>query len=148
PSIRSASPSPCCGGIFDWDRALLRLEELNAQAGDPSLWEDAAAAQKLMRERTHLSDAIEGYRALERELEDALTLIELGEAENDPGSIAEAERALAALKERAAKRELESLLSGEAGANDCYVEVHAGAGGTEAQDWAQMLLRMYMRWAE
>ena len=101
-----------------------------------------------MRERTHLSDAIAAFRALERELDDAITLAELGEAEGDTASIDEAQRNLANLKERAAKRELESLLSGEADMNDCYLEVHAGAGGTEAQDWAQMLLRMYVRWAE
>jgi peptide chain release factor 2 len=101
-----------------------------------------------MRERTHLSDSIAGYRSLERELDDALTLAELGEAEGDEGSVDEAQRNIAELKERAAKRELESLLSGEADHNDCYLEVHAGAGGTEAQDWAQMLLRMYVRWAE
>jgi peptide chain release factor 2 len=101
-----------------------------------------------MRERTHLADAIGAFRALERELDDALTLAELGEAEGDNASIDEAQRNLADLKERAAKRELESLLSGEADMNDCYLEVHAGAGGTEAQDWAQMLLRMYVRWAE
>jgi peptide chain release factor 2 len=101
-----------------------------------------------MRERTHLSDAIAAYRALERELDDAVTLAELGEAEGDSASVDEAQRSLADLKARAAKRELESLLSGEADMNDCYLEVHAGAGGTEAQDWAQMLLRMYVRWAE
>jgi peptide chain release factor 2 len=101
-----------------------------------------------MRERTHLADAIEGYRELERGLDDALTLIELGEAEGDAAAVAEAETLLRELKERAAKRELESLLSGEADSNDCYLEVHAGAGGTEAQDWAEMLLRMYVRWAE
>jgi peptide chain release factor 2 len=101
-----------------------------------------------MRERTHLADAIEGYRELERGLDDALTLIELGEAEGDAAAVAEAEALLRELKERAAKRELESLLSGEADSNDCYLEVHAGAGGTEAQDWAEMLLRMYVRWAE
>ncbi|MBX6320662.1 MAG: peptide chain release factor 2 [Rhodospirillaceae bacterium] len=133
---------------LDWDRALVRLEELNARAGDPRLWEDAAEAQKVMRERTHLADAVEAYRALERELDDALTLIELGQAEGDAEAVAEGERSLAALKERAAQRELESLLSGEADANDCYLEVHAGAGGTEAADWAEMLLRMYIRWAE
>src|SRR6185503_8356095 len=77
-----------------------------------------------------------------------LTLIELGEAEGDQGSVAEAEAQLKVLQARAAKRELESLLSGEADANDCYVEIHAGAGGTEAQDWAEMLARMYVRWAE
>jgi len=101
-----------------------------------------------MRERTHLSDAVAAFRALERELDDAVTLAELGEAEGDNASVDEAQRNLADLKERAAKRELESLLSGEADMNDCYLEVHAGAGGTEAQDWAQMLLRMYVRWAE
>ncbi len=101
-----------------------------------------------MRERTHLANALEGYRDLERGLDDALTLIELGEAEDDAAAVAEAEAQLKEVKERAAKRELESLLSGEADLNDCYLEVHAGAGGTEAQDWAEMLLRMYIRWAE
>ena len=101
-----------------------------------------------MRERTHLDNAIKAYSTLERELDDALTLIELGEAEDDRASIAEAEGQLRDLRARAAKRELESLLSGEADANDCYVEIHAGAGGTEAQDWAEMLVRMYVRWAE
>jgi peptide chain release factor 2 len=101
-----------------------------------------------MRERTHLSTALDSYRNLERGLDDALVLAELGEAEGDNDSIDEAQRQLADLKAIAAKRELESLLSGEADANDCYLEVHAGAGGTEAQDWAQMLLRMYVRWAE
>jgi peptide chain release factor 2 len=101
-----------------------------------------------MRERTHLENAMKSYQTLERELEDALTLIDLGEAEGDQATVAEAETQLKDLRARAAKRELESLLSGEADHNDCYVEVHAGAGGTEAQDWAQILARMYVRWAE
>ena len=101
-----------------------------------------------MRERTHLETAINGYRTLERELADSLDLIEMGEAEGDAEVVADAERTLYSLKARAAKLELESLLSGEADANDCYLEVNAGAGGTEAQDWAEMLLRMYLRWAE
>ncbi len=101
-----------------------------------------------MRERNQLQDGIESCTRLERELDDALTLAELGEAEGDAGALAEAEGQLRALCERAAKRELESLLSGEADSGDCYLEVHAGAGGTEAQDWAEMLLRMYVRWAE
>jgi peptide chain release factor 2 len=144
----SGRPWPCCGGIFDWDNAVKRIEELNARAEDPNLWNDRAAAQKLMRERTHLDSAMTAYRTLERELDDALTLIELGEAEDDQASVSEAEAQLKELRARAATRELESLLSGEADANDCYVEIHAGAGGTEAQDWAEMLTRMYMRWAE
>jgi peptide chain release factor 2 len=145
---RSGPPWHCCGGIFDWDRALKRLDELNAKAEDPNLWNNRAAAQKLTRERAHLDNAVKAYRTLEQELDDALTLIELGEAEGDKDSVAEAEAQLKALRARAAQRELESLLSGEADANDCYVEVHAGAGGTEAQDWAEILTRMYARWAE
>jgi len=101
-----------------------------------------------MRERNHLQTALDAYRRLERELDDALTLAELAEGEGDAAALAEAEAQLKQLRARAAKLELESLLSGEADANDCYLEVHAGAGGTEAQDWAEMLLRMYVRWAE
>jgi peptide chain release factor 2 len=117
-------------------------------AEDPQLWEKPEKAQKTMRERTHLANAVEAYRTMERELDDALTLAELGEAEGDAKSVDEAQAQLTALRDEAAKRELESLLSGEADQNDCYLEVHAGAGGTEAQDWAEMLLRMYTRWAE
>ena len=117
-------------------------------AEDPQLWEKPEKAQKTMRERTHLANAIESYRVMERELDDALTLAELGETEGDTKSVDEAQAALTGLRAEAGKRELESLLSGEADQNDCYLEVHAGAGGTEAQDWAEMLLRMYTRWAE
>jgi len=101
-----------------------------------------------MRERTRLDDSIGAYRGLERRLEDALTLLELGEAEGDAASVAEGEAELNALHESAARLQLTSLLSGEADANDSYLEVHAGAGGTEAQDWAAMLVRMYARWAD
>jgi len=101
-----------------------------------------------MRERTRLDQAIAKYRGFEQRLEDALTLIELGEAEEDQDSVAEAEAELTRLRAVVAKRQLASLLSGEADANDCYLEIHAGAGGTEAQDWAEMLTRMYARWAE
>ena len=132
----------------DWDNALVRLDELNAMAEDPRLWENAAQAQKVMRERTHLDQAIGSVRAIERQIDDCLELIELGEAEGDQEVVADAERQLQGLKAEARQRELESLLSGEADSNDCYLEVHAGAGGTEAQDWAEMLLRMYTRWAE
>jgi peptide chain release factor 2 len=121
---------------------------LNAKAENPALWNDSTAAQEVMRERTRLEQAIGGYRQIERELDDALGLIEMGDAEGEASIVAEAEAALATLRLKVAKRELESLLSGEADGNDCYLEVHAGAGGTEAQDWALMLLRMYVRWAE
>ena len=102
----------------------------------------------MLRERTRLERAIDSYSRIEREVSDAVELIGLGEAEGDTAIIADAEKLLDALREEAQRREVESLLSGEADANDCYLEVHAGAGGTEAQDWAEMLLRMYVRWAE
>jgi peptide chain release factor 2 len=124
------------------------LSELTAKAEDPKLWDDPDAAQQLMRERTRLERSVEGYRRIEREVDDALELIALGEAEGDEAIVAEAEAALEKLRDEAQQRELESLLSGEADPNDCYLEVHAGSGGTEAQDWAEMLLRMYVRWAE
>jgi peptide chain release factor 2 len=101
-----------------------------------------------MRERNTLDARIVGYRKLESSLSDGIGLIELGELEDEPEIVAEAEGALAALREEAKRQELESLLSGEADGNDCYVEINAGAGGTEAQDWCLMLMRMYMRWGE
>jgi peptide chain release factor 2 len=101
-----------------------------------------------MQERNALEDQLNAIGRIERELEDQVGMIELGEAEKDQAVVAEAEQALAKLKAEAARRELEALLSGEADANDTFLEVHAGAGGTESQDWAQMLLRMFVRWAE
>jgi peptide chain release factor 2 len=101
-----------------------------------------------MQERTALDDQLNAIAHIDRELDDQITLLELGEAEKDTKVIAEAEAALRRLKTDAARRELEALLSGEADANDSFLEVHAGAGGTESQDWAQMLMRMYTRWAE
>jgi peptide chain release factor 2 len=101
-----------------------------------------------MRERTRLETGLGEYDTLTRELDDALELLELAELEGDAGIVTEAEQAIGNLQKRAAKVEIESLLSGEADANNCFLEVHAGAGGTESQDWAEMLLRMYMRWAE
>jgi peptide chain release factor 2 len=101
-----------------------------------------------MQERTALQDQLTAIGRIEQELDDQLTMIELGEAEKDQKAVADAEAALQKLKAEVARRELEALLSGEADANDTYVEVHAGAGGTESQDWASMLLRMYTRWAE
>jgi peptide chain release factor 2 len=102
----------------------------------------------VLRERNKLDRAINGYLTIARDLDDQLGLIELGDAEGDAGVVAEAEAQLEVLRKEVAKRELESLLSGEADGNDCYLEIHAGAGGTEASDWAEMLLRMYIRWAE
>ncbi|MBA4611618.1 peptide chain release factor 2 [Stappia taiwanensis] len=133
---------------LDWDTAISRLDELNAASEDPTLWDDPARAQKLMRERQQLDDGLNGVRALEADLSDNLELIELGEMEGDKDVIQEAETALKALRGDVQKRQIASLLSGEADGNDAYLEINAGAGGTESQDWASMLLRMYTRWAE
>jgi peptide chain release factor 2 len=101
-----------------------------------------------MRERQHLDDSIKAIKGLSQALEDNVGLIELGEEEGDEGVVAEAEAAVRSLSGEIKARQIETLLSGEADSNDTYLEVHAGAGGTESQDWASMLMRMYTRWAE
>ena len=133
---------------MDWETAPHRLEEFNARVEDPDLWNDPARAQSLMRERQALVDAIETHDSIKAELEDNVGLIELGEAEGDAEVVAEAEAALKTLAKRAAAKELEALLNGEADANDTFLEINAGAGGTESCDWAAMVARMYVRWAE
>ena len=133
---------------MDWETAPHRLEEFNALIEQPDLWNDPARAQKLMRERQALMDSVNGYKLIEGGLEDNIGLIELGEAEGEDSIVAEAEAALKALVEVAAQKELEALLNGEADGNDTFLEINAGAGGTESQDWAEMLARMYTRWAE
>ncbi len=124
------------------------MDQLNQRAEHPDLWNNPANAQKVMRERQSLESAINAYKKLAGELDDNVTLIELGEMEDDSEVITEAEAALKNLAARAQRREVEALLSGEADANDCFMEIHAGAGGTESQDWASMLQRMYVRWAD
>ena len=126
----------------------MRLAELNRAAEDPNLWNDPARASKVMQERNALEDQLSSIARIEQAVEDNAMLIDLGEAEKDAGVVAEAEAGLQALKAESARRELEALLAGEADANDAFLEVHAGAGGTESQDWANMLMRMYVRWAE
>ncbi len=114
----------------------------------PDFWNDAEKAQGLMRERNQLEASISECTGVETELNDSIELIELGEAEDDQEIVTEAETSIEALHGKASKMELQTLLSGEADANDTYLEVHAGAGGTESQDWASILLRMYKRWAD
>ena len=143
----SSSPSDCSGGDFDWDVALRKLDELNARAEGPTLWDKPAEAQALMRERDRLAGQVEAVRSLERDLADAVEFAEMADAEGDEDSLADARAQLKGIKERAGRAELEALLSGEADANDAYVEINSGAGGTESCDWAGMLLRMYTRWA-
>ena len=136
------------GQRMDWETAPHRLEELNAMIEAGDIWSDPARAQKLMRDRQMLSDAVETYRRIDTELKDNAELIELGEAEGDAEIVADAEASLKALAELAAQKELEALLNGEADGNDTFLEINAGAGGTESADWASMLARMYVRWAE
>ena len=131
-----------------WETVKHRLEEFNARVEDPDLWNDPENAQKLMRERQSLIDAVEGHDNMQTELNDSIELIELGEMEDDQDVIKDAEAAIEALVKTAAAKELEALLNGEADANDTFLEVHSGAGGTESCDWASMLARMYVRWAE
>lgn len=136
------------GQRMDRETASYRLEEFEAIIEDPDLWNDPERAQKLMRERQMLIEALGTFDGITRELQDHIDLIELGEAEGDKEVVAEAEEALKALAEKAAEKELEALLDGEADGNDTYLEINAGAGGTESCDWASMLARMYVRWAE
>ena len=134
--------------FLDWDRALRRLDELNARVEDQALWNDPKAAQEVMRERRRLDEAITATRAIERELADNVELVEMAEAEGDAEMEGQAIEALAELAARADQDKIKALLAGEADANDTYVEINAGAGGTESQDWAGMLSRMYQRWGE
>ena len=139
---------PCCGGLFDWDASLKRLAELNGQSENPDLWDDPKAAQKILQERTRLDNSLTSYRKLEQRFTDTVELIEMGEAENDNAIVSEAEQSLSEIAVTAKKLEIECLFAGEADSNDCFLEIHAGAGGTESHDWALMLMRMYLRWAE
>ncbi|MGA9251010.1 MAG: peptide chain release factor 2 [Roseobacter sp.] len=133
---------------LDVETAPFRLEEFNARVEDPTLWDDPEAAQKLMRDRQMLVDAMATHDTIKQDLADNIELIELGEMEEDEEVVADAEKALKSLEIKAAQKELEALLDGEADANDTFLEVNAGAGGTESCDWASMLARMYVRWAE
>ncbi|NHB76781.1 peptide chain release factor 2 [Rhodobacter calidifons] len=133
---------------MDWETAPHRLEEFDAMIEAPDLWNDPAKAQKLMRDRQALLDAVASYKLIDSGLKENVELIELGEAEGDAEIVREAEAALADLVKVAEAKELEALLDGEADGNDTFLEINAGAGGTESCDWAAMLARMYVRWAE
>lgn len=132
---------------LDWDVALRRLDELDALSESPDLWNDPKEAQALMRERNKIQASVDAVRKLERELADNVELAEMAEAEGDEDMIEEARLGLLEAKTAGARAELEALLSGEADGNDAYLEINAGAGGTESQDWASILRRMYVRWA-
>ncbi|MFZ4762911.1 MAG: peptide chain release factor 2 [Alphaproteobacteria bacterium] len=133
---------------LDWDQSLRRLDELNALAEDPNLWNKPDHAQKLLRERNELDGQIGRIQKITNQLHEQIELVELAEMESDEEFLLESAKILLAMKQQVASLELESMLSGEADKNECFLEVNAGAGGTEAQDWAEMLLRMYLRWCE
>lgn len=133
---------------LDWERAIRRLDELNARVEDPDLWNDPKQAEAVMRERRHLDSAISMVKDISADMADTVELVELAEAEGDDDMASEGIGQLASLAERAERDKVSALLSGEADGNDTYLEIHAGAGGTESQDWAEMLFRMYQRWAE
>ncbi len=133
---------------MDWDTVSHRLEEFDARVENPNLWDNPEEAQKLMRERQTLLDAMEGHNQIRDDLSYNIEMIALGEEEEDSEIIIEAEKAISLLAKTAASKELEALLNGEADANDTFLEIHAGAGGTESCDWAAMLARMYLRWAQ
>ncbi len=134
--------------FLDWDRAVRRLDELNNRVEDPKLWDDPKQAQSVMRERRRLEEGIAAVRDIERERSDTVELMEMAEAEGDDPLVDDGVRTLAELADRAEQDKVKALLAGEADANDTYLEINAGAGGTESQDWAEMLQRMYSRWAE
>ena len=134
--------------FLDWDRALRRLDELNARVEDPKLWDNPKDAEAVMKERRRLEAAIGTVKTISAQMADAIEYVDLGEAEGDEATVDEGVANLAALADRADADKVEALLSGEVDGNDTYIEIHAGAGGTESQDWAEMLFRMYSRWAE
>ncbi len=134
--------------FLGWERALRRLDELNARVEDPKLWDNPKDAEAVMRERRRLEAAVGTVNGIGQEMADAVEFIEMGEAEGDAAIVDEGHASLKALADRADADKVQALLAGEADANDAYLEVHAGAGGTESQDWAEMLQRMYSRWAE
>ena len=133
---------------ISWEDSKKRLEELNALAESTNLWDTPITAQKLMRERQQISSSIDEYNIMESDLAENLELLDLAVSEDDQDIISDLLISLNELQKRAHNKELESLLNGEADANDTFLEINSGAGGTESCDWASMVLRMYLRWAE
>ena len=133
---------------LDWDNVKKKREEFDALTEDPDLWNEPDKAQNLMRARQNFIDQLDGHDAISNELKENIELIELAEIEADEEILQEVFAALQMLKKRASAKELEALLNGEADGNDTFLEIHAGAGGTESCDWAGMVSRMYVRWAD
>ncbi len=147
-SVPSANKSPSYGGIFDLARMTADLQELEAQMGQPHFWSDARTAAAVSRKKATIEREVETWRDIEAKLGDLNALLELAAESGDAGLEQELATELHRLEPRVAALRLEILLAGELDPNNAILEIHPGAGGTESQDWAQMLLRMYVRWAE
>jgi len=147
-SSNCTPPSTTSGGVFDPDRLRGRLADLERQSADSSLWTDPRQAKRLLQERSHLEQELATWEKLERDVADLDALIDLAEQEQDASLEPEIRTQLATLTQQAESLKTEAMLSGEHDASSAIVQVHPGAGGTESQDWAQMLLRLYLRWAE
>ncbi len=135
-------------GVFDPQALESKLKELEEKSNDQSFWNDPKTAQIVQKEKSVIENKLKRYKKLHIDFEDFEVLRSLGEEANDNQSISEAERGFLSLEKSAKKFELEALFIGEADGNNAFIEVHSGAGGTESCDWAQMLMRMYLRWAE
>ena len=145
---RIEAPQELLRQTKDWERAMRRHDELNARVQDPSLWDNPKEAQAVSREQKTLENAVNTVNEISAEMADAIEFIEMGELEDEESIISDGLSTLEGLANRADADTVQALLSGEADGNDTYLEIHAGAGGTESQDWAEMLFRMYARWAE
>jgi peptide chain release factor 2 len=150
PTISPTWPSarPNCGGIFDFDAKALKLEELNRELEDPKIWNDAERGQSLGREKKSLEGVVVSLRDINQELADTGELFEMARAEDDDDTLLSVESDLAGIERRVADLEFRRMFANPADPNNCFIDIQAGAGGTEAQDWASMLLRMYLRYCE
>ena len=148
PSKTSLRAPACSGGIFDYAEKQERLTEVELELADPGVWDDPERAQALGRERVALATVVETIEALEQGIADAGDLASLAAEEDDADTLAVVAEDVERLEEKLAELEFRRMFSGEADANNAYLDIQAGSGGTEAQDWAEMLLRMYLRWAD
>ena len=139
---------PKSRGFFDPAKLEKRLYELEAEASDPKLWDNRERAMALMSEKADVEGKLESYNSMSEEFADLKSLVQIAQVENDAAATAELEKSLGELSTKLESEKLSLMMSGEADNNPAYLEIHSGAGGTEAQDWAEMLLRMYARWAE
>ncbi len=138
----------CLGGIFDYAGKKERFAEVELELADPGVWDNPEKAQQLGRERASLEIIVETIENLDSGIADARELLDMAAEEEDEETVAEIDREIGRLEEQLARLEFRRMFSGEMDANNAYLDIQAGSGGTEAQDWAEMLLRMYLRWAD